>query len=557
MAYSSKLSVHVIEDFLLAFGVEYIVHSPGSRNAPFAIHFFNHPKITSTVIVDERSAAFYALGIAKATHKPVALCCTSGTAVVNYYPALIEAFYSNIPLIVLSADRPSSFVDIFDGQTIRQEGIFSKHIRHFLQVPDNKKIALEMVEKIHTIFQVMMNELTPIHLNFEFDEPLYDTLDDKVTFFTKGVDFHSHEQFNSHYLIKKFSQFSSVVVLVGMFSKDEELENLLEKWMEKFPSVQVLSEATSNLSSKKFVKHIDRILFDEERWPLLQPDLVITLGQNVVSKKVKSFLRNYPPKEHWHVDEHWHPDTFFCLKEKIIIHPKMFLKELLQSPAISSEYQLKWQSEIMKTQNQHEKILSAKNNFSDWKVFRWLEHYIPNGVWKIHFSNSTPIRYAQLFDFCSKAEIFCNRGTSGIDGCTSTAAGFAFASREKTLLVTGDLGFFYDHNALWNESKNANFGIVLIHNGGGDIFNIIPGPKTSEALDSHFLYKNRRKAKQIAKDFKIPYYFASSEWKTKSYLKKLLKGRKLPFLLEIDTSSRANDKILKEYFRGMSFNQKL
>lgn len=552
--YSNKLSVQLIGEVLYRYGITDIILSPGSRNAPLTIHFTNHQEYTCYSIVDERSAAFFALGMAQSKKKPVAICCTSGTASANYYPAIIEAFYQNIPIVVLTADRPENYVDIFDGQTIRQKNMYSNHIYGSYQLSES-----ESEESITQNFLDLKKALNtcvlrsgPIHINIPFSEPLYEQTDqieisfEKLTLPEKNYNSDKYKP-----LFSTWNNFSKKMILVGMQQPSSKLNQLLEKLAEREDTI-ILTEVTSNLNSSKFYPNIDRYIFPfgEEAMDDYKPELLLTIGQNIVSKKIKDFLRKSKLKAHWHLDEYWHPDTYFSLTEKIEENPVIFLKELVKVPPVTSSYSLLWKQLKDERQLRHNDFI--KNlPFSDLRVIKTLDEKIPD-TYNLQISNSSMIRYTQLFNFDSKNKIFCNRGASGIDGATSTAVGFAVADTHPTLLITGDIGFFYDSNALWNKYIPNTFRIILVNNGGGDIFKIIPGPDSSNSLEEYFVTRHNRTARLMAQEYNFEYIQAHNQEELLKQLDSFFLCSKKPKLLEINTINQPNSQILREYFNYLN-----
>lgn len=549
--YSSKRSIQLLAYLLKEYGIFNVVISPGSRNAPLAIHFSETDDLNCYSIVDERSAAFVGLGMAKSEKAPVALTCTSGSAAANYYPAVTEAFFSNIPLLLLTADRPTDYVDIFDGQTIRQNNLFQQHSYGDFQLVEDSKLNSEKenFDIIKKAIELCIEKQGPVHINIPLEEPLYEMVSELPVFppVEKTVVKKSYTLKSN--LIADWNLSKRVLILVGTRDYSEELEMQLTQLV-KNHSVVVLTEVTSNIHHDKFFSHIDRYIFsfNDEDFKTFGPDLLITIGQNVVSKKVKQFLRKAQPKNHWHIDPVWHPDTFFVLNEKIDTKPETFFAQLLKSitPEPQAYYNL-WDSLRSKKDAKHHEY-SLSIDFSDYKFFDILATKIPEDI-HLHFSNSSAIRYAQLFNF--KNPIFCNRGTSGIDGSTSTAMGFAMRNPVQTLLVTGDVSFFYDINGLWNSYIPPYTRIIIFNNSGGDIFKIIPGPDSTNALDEFILTKHEKTAEHLAKHFGFSYSKAEDEDTLIRILDNFFKPDDQPKILEVNTSGIENAAILRGYFEFM------
>jgi 2-succinyl-5-enolpyruvyl-6-hydroxy-3-cyclohexene-1-carboxylate synthase len=531
------------------YNINTVVISPGSRNAPLIMGFNEAKEIKALSIVDERCAAFFALGVAQQTRKPVALLCTSGSALLNYYPAIAEAYYSNIPLIVISADRPKHLIDVGDGQTIRQENIFENHILYSANLGDdtsNHKISKAIIAAI--------TQQGPVHINVPFDEPLYETeeivlkkdtpiiekkesLIDEVT-----LDVEELQKFAN-----KWNTSTKKLVLVGEHFPNELLQIQLEHLVND-PSVLVLVENTTNVSHSKFINSIDKLIFplEEKELELFKPEILITLGGLIVSKKIKQHLRKFQPTYHWHADAKRAFNTFHCLSHHFKVSPQLFFSQFffLTKP-VESNYQQYWlQKKNFRLKRHKEFIKSCE--FSDLKAFSKIIPSIPNYT-QLQLSNSSVIRYAQLFDIDKSIRVFCNRGTSGIDGSTSTAIGAAYAVKENTVFITGDISFFYDSNALWNNYIPNSFRIILINNGGGGIFRFIPGPKTSNSLD-YFETPHHLTAKHLCAMYNIEYSAVKNESDLKQKLTSFYNKSLRPKLLEIVTPREINDTILKSYF---------
>ena len=551
--FSSKRSIQILAYLLKEYGIFDIIISPGSRNAPLAVHFSEMEELNCYSIVDERSAAFVAMGMAKNLKKPVAVTCTSGSAAANYYPAITEAFYQNTPLLILTADRPSDYVDIFDGQTIRQKDLYQQHSYGDFQLSEDEKENAddENFATIKKAIELCFEKQGPVHINIPLSEPLYQLVSEQPKYpaVEKTIQKKNYELPSN--LIAEWNTAKRILILVGTRDYSEELEMQLSQLV-KNHSVVVLKEANSNLRHDKFFGHIDRYIFNftEADFQNYAPDLLITIGQNVVSKKIKQFLRSAKPKNHWHIHEVWQPDTFFALTEKIETKAEQFFGKLLKHITLEPKaYYNLWDVLRDKKDLKHEEFC-LKTSFSDFKFFEILSQKLPENI-NLHFSNSSAIRYAQLFDF-QKNNIYCNRGTSGIDGSTSTAMGFAMKSPKQTVLVTGDLSFFYDINGLWNNYIPPYTRIIVFNNGGGDIFKIIPGPDSTNALDEFILTKHHKTTELMAKNFGFSYTKVEDEDTLFRVLDNFFKSDSRPKILEVNTQGIENAQILKDYFKSLA-----
>lgn len=555
--FSSKRSIQILAHLLKEYGINDVVISPGSRNAPLAIHFGEMDGFNSFSIVDERSAAFVALGMAQSTQKPVAITCTSGSAAANYYPAVTEAFYQNIPLLVITADRPSEFVDIFDGQTIRQRNLYQQHSYGDFELKEDEEVNSEdyNFEIIKKAIELCLEKQGPVHINVPLSEPLYDLVSELPYFPSVEQNIKTKNYVLPSTLVAEWHTAKRIMILVGTQNYSQELETQLSQLV-KNHSVVILSEVNSNLNHDKFFKHIDRYIygFTEEDFKTYSPDLLITIGQNVVSKKVKQFLRKAQPKHHWHIHEQWQPDTYFSLSESIEAKPEVFFGQLIKQINLEPRpYYNLWDSLRTKKDLLHHRYVT-RVGFSDFYLFKLLASKVP-AEFNIHFSNSSAIRYAQLFDFKGN-KIYCNRGTSGIDGSTSTAMGFAIKNPNPTLLVTGDLSFFYDVNGLWNQYIPPYTRIIMFNNGGGDIFKIIPGPDKANAniLDEFIATKHHKTAEHIAKHFGFDYIKVDDDNTIERVLDNFFNPDMKPKLLEVSTQKIENSRVLRDYFEFLNAN---
>ena len=389
-----------------------------------------------------------------------------------------------------------------------------------------------------------------MHINVPFDEPLYETVTELQEFNFPHISLSSLDNSHIDYegLSKIWNAAEKKMILVGVNYPDADLHKLMDLYAED-ESVLILTETTSNLHQEKSVNSIDQLIFslDENQFEDLKPEVLITFGGMIVSKKIKQFLRKYPPKQHWNIDEKKAVNTFFCLSEFIQIKPLDFFSEF-NSTIIKKEskYQQKWLELRDEKRVKHQQYLS-KTKHSDFKDFEQVLESIPNHC-QLQISNSSIIRYAQLFSIDKTNTVFCNRGTSGIDGSTSTAIGAAFANKNQTVFITGDISFFYDSNALWNANIPKDFRVIIINNSGGGIFKIIPGPATTNAI-KYFETPHTLTAEHLCKMYDFDYLKAESTATVSAQLEGFYETSEKPKILEIFTPSEENDLILSAYFK--------
>ena len=531
-------------------GITNIVISPGSRNAPLTIGFVNNPNFKCFSIVDERCAAFFAMGIAQQIKQPVAIICTSGSALLNYYPAIAEAFYSEIPLIVISADRPTEKIDIGDGQTIRQRNVFENHSLYNANLSD--EVSDENNLEIAKAISISKEQKGPVHINVPFEEPLYQTTE-VLAVSVPNITFESYIQLQFDFEEEKalWPEFKKKLILVGVNDPDTISEKILEK-LANDPSIVVMTESTSNLHNPNFVGNIDRIItpFSEADFLNFQPDLLVTFGGMVVSKRIKQFLRKYKHQNHWHIDTLRAYDTFGALSKHIIQEPSVFFDAVLpEKSSTESDYRDQMLSIKKHREEKHQDYLE-EIPFSDFNAFDVILKRLPPNS-QLQISNSSAIRYAQLFDIDASISVFCNRGTSGIDGSTSTAIGAAFAQEKQTVLITGDISFLYDSNALWNKYIPSNFKIIIVNNGGGGIFRILPGHQETQVFNEFFETSHNLNAENLADMYGFTYFSASDDIELEVELPNFYQDNSKPAILEIFTPTLINDQILLDYFKAL------
>jgi 2-succinyl-5-enolpyruvyl-6-hydroxy-3-cyclohexene-1-carboxylate synthase len=554
---SDKKPVRDLISLLSEHGVEHAVISPGSRNAPVSISLLESPKFQTHTVVDERSAAFVALGIAQHTRKPVVICCTSGSASLNYHPAVAEAWFQKVPLIIITADRPEEWVGQEDGQTVFQRGAYGKHVRKEAQLAFSDDPDLDHYNQ-RLINEVLLASLhptpAPVHINLPLRENLYgrtgaDQWSPATIRQTAPSRQLSSEQTSE--LLKDLKG-KSILMVVGMLPPGTKLDGPLNA-VASLPNVLVLTETTSNLCGPDMVSSIDRLIMsmsdDETR--LFRPDVLITLGHNIISKKIKALLRANKPGEHWHVDEADElVDTYQSLSRWIQVDPVHFIKSLddsFRAPEIT--YGSEFRRIFRRGDERHEAFL-ASAVWSDMVAFGAITDTLPkNSV--VQMGNSSVVRYMQLFPNRPDVMYFGNRGTSGIDGCTSTAVGSAAVNGRLTTLVIGDISFFYDVNGLWNDLDKSRLKIIVINNGGGGIFRIIDGPLASGQLEKAFETPHGRSIKAVADMYKLSYRLATDLKSLKDELRELYNSEGCE-LLEIQTPTEMNDSVLKAYFRNLS-----
>jgi len=553
-----KYGIEHLVEICVQKGIKNIVISPGSRNAPIIIAFSNHPKINCLSIVDERSAAFFALGMAQQSVETVAIACTSGSAALNYAPAIAEAFYQHIPLLVLTADRPKEWIDQADSQTIKQRYLYANYIKKSFELPQyySNNDELWYADRIinEAIDHCQSPNPGPVHINLPFAEPLYDGYKHqrpklKIIRNTKTINTLSQIELDT--LVNTWNASTKKMIIVGMMNPNPELNRLLSI-ISSDPSLMILTENTSNLHHSDFNSCIDRTLagIPEGEEAAFVPEILVSIGNQLISKKIKAFFRQHQPKEHWHIDESiTFLDTFQSLTNNIQLKPETFFAQLNDRIVHQkSDFSGLWEKTYRQSLEKHQLFLS-KCVYSDFTVFEMLLNAIPENS-NLQLANSTPVRYAQLFNMRDDLTYNSNRGTSGIDGSLSTAAGAAFSSKKKTTVLLGDLSFFYDSNGLWNHYLSDELKIIVINNQGGGIFRFLNGPSDVKNFETFFETTHNFSAKGIADSFNIAYQSASDLESLKKELEFFYSpDHHKTGILEIFTPRELNAVILRDYFQ--------
>lgn len=495
MMYSSKKTVLQLVALLRDFGIRHVVLSPGSRNAPLIQTFSQHADFTCHLQVDERNAAFFALGLMQQLQAPVVVCCTSGTALLNYGPAIAEAYYQRLPLIVISADRPAPWIGQMDGQTIPQPAQFAAITQSSIQIDDDDRPeALWYANRLinEALIAVTERDARPIHINIALSEPLFDYSTNTLPAVRK---IHYHKTMSPK-LVSDYHNAQKIMIVVGQLAPNPALNDLLHTLATQHHCV-VVTEPISNQQNGAFIPNIDTCLAAHlsALTPDFHPDLVMTLGGHIVSKRLKQWLRANPPALHWHISETGEVIDLLQALSDVIAQPILpVLQALTQSPAPTktADFCAKWQQ--MSRAISVPALTDAVNDIN--VVGHFLRALPPHSL--LHIANSSAVRHVNLFPLPCEISVFCNRGTNGIDGTLSTVFGFAAATSQPVFLMIGDLSFFYNLGALWNVSDVRNVRILLLNNGGGGIFHLLPNLNQSASLTDYVAASHQTDAEKWA-----------------------------------------------------------
>lgn len=539
---------------LKAHGITHIVLSPGSRNSPLIHSFATDADFTCYSIIDERSAGFFALGVIGAIRKPVAVCCTSGTAALNLGSSVAEAYYQQLPLLVITADRPAAWIGQMDGQTVPQANMFREITRCSVQLPQvgSKEEEWYCNRLINEAILGLDNRVKgPAHINIPLGEPLFG-------FTVKELpEVRVIRQSRPGYTINKtdgyagrFAGYSKRMIVAGQLPPGNELSQLPD-WLREKAGVVVLAEHLSNIPAEE-TSFFDTALYaaTDEEAEALTPELVITIGGHIVSKRLKQLLRSGKVREHWHVSPSGEvADTYQCVTDIIRCDEETFLRYLSQADTGKSgeEFRRSWSRACAS-------VSEPQPGFSDLYAVGALMRALPKNS-SLHLANSNSVRLAQLFRADPSIRVFCNRGTNGIDGSLSTAVGYAAASERMTFLLIGDLSFFFDMNGLWNKYKGSNLRILLNNNSGGEIFHILPGLNRSEALGDYIAASHKTEARAWAEQQGMLYLSAANEEELQRQLRTFTStNRETPVLLEVFSSIEQNADQIRTYYHQQKNN---
>ncbi|MDE7159544.1 MAG: 2-succinyl-5-enolpyruvyl-6-hydroxy-3-cyclohexene-1-carboxylic-acid synthase [Muribaculaceae bacterium] len=563
---TANVYCRIFFDVLIEQGVGTAVCSPGSRNTPLLMAAAAREEeelIKCVVINDERVAAFTALGISLASRRPVILVCTSGSALLNYAPAVAEAYYRGVPLVILSADRPEEWIDQDDSQTIRQSGALSGIVKASYSfpalpsgLPDKEWYANRMANE--AIMTALSGKPGPVHINIALDNPLNAATDAPLPM-QRLISLDRPDASLPAPVMRELldeARGARILLVAGFHSPDHTLNEAVARFA-SLQNVAVMAENLSNLHLHGDASSVDATLIrlsDKER-EALRPDIVISIGGALVSRKLKEYLRTLPPSQHWSVGHSpYTADCFKCLTRKIETSPAPFLRKLagmmrhtgVPQESTARDYATLWRAARLRSRA----FLDAYVEEAPWselKLFSILSRSLPAGC-NLFLSNGTAVRYAQLFPFNVHA-IFCNRGVSGIDGATSTAIGGALAYGGMTVLITGDMSLAYDLGAFASHLMPERMRIIAVNNAGGGIFRFIPSTRDLPAREKFFCSDPALPVEGITRAFGLEYLHADSESSLHAMLPRLLSPAAKATLLEVSVDPALSSRTLLSLFQ--------
>ena len=546
--YSDHPSVNILTALLVNHGVSHVVVCPGSRNAPIVHNLEQCPHIQCYGVTDERSAGFYALGLAQATGKAAAVCVTSGSALLGVLPAVVEAAFQHVPVVVISADRPGAWIGQLDGQTLPQPDALRGWVRCAVTLPERN----DEEGRWHT--NRLINEaLTalwrggggPVHINVPLSEPLFGFNTPQLPL-ERTIDCLIARQAAPDLapLAERWRQARRRMVVVGQLPPDELEPGVMRRIGQE---AVIVHEALSGVEGG--VAHPDEVVARLSTVPEAQPDLIVYLGGTLVSKPLKRYLRTLNDSEQWRVETDGSmPDTFGHLTALIEGAPAAVLRRMAEEMCAheaGSEEQPPFSHLWLTTEHQVAAQLDRQTlPYSQAAVVQYLEQQLGSGTgWQTHYANSSAVRLGIRY---ARHHIWCNRGVNGIEGSISTAAGFSLASPDKVLCVTGDLSFFYDQNALWPELLDGRLRLLLLNNGCGGIFSRLPGLEASPSASTVISGAHHATAQGICAQWGIGYQQAHDMTSAKQGIDTLLSvGQERPMLLEVFTTTQQDNAALQ------------
>ena len=551
--YSDKPTVNLLTALMIEKGVRKVVVCPGSRNIPLVHNFSENPCIECYPVTDERSAAFYALGLSLATDAPVAVCVTSGSAVLNTAPAVAEAYYRHIPLVVISADRPMEWIDRQDGQTIRQNKILSGIVKHQSDIPDCSVEDVSAMSFASLSLNKCLNGCIgrnpgPAHINIQLDEPLFNFTTEQLPANMNILPVSNETEEVStacESVINSFITSRNKLIIIGQINEpDDELDRILCSLRQNY---LVLCEPLSSKYADPFECALPVV---SETLDDTVVDTVISLGGNIVSKGLKRILRQAKIKKLFEVNRSGEPHATFIRQTAIVeCDEKLFLAALLKKT-------IEEQTAVAPIAEQLIPVLShvAEHtdtfcpDYSQLMAVKELETSLEDMEYdfEMHYANSMAVRLGCLLS--SRRYIWCNRGVNGIEGSLSTAAGFSLGVDSKVFCVIGDLSFFYDQNALWNNMLRGNLRVMLLNNGGGCIFRRLKGLEMNEDEKEFITGEHHVNARGICEQNDIGYLSSHNEEEFRTALVHFLtEETSRPIVFEVftdpDTDIRTLDQL--------------
>lgn len=596
--YSNKENVNILTSLLVAHGVRHAVVCPGSRDAAIVHNLNECEDITCYPVTDERSAGFQALGLSMAEgYQPVVVCVTSGSALLNLYPAVAEAYYQQIPLIVISADRPAQWINQLDGQTLPQPDALGQMVRKSVSL--SEVFEGEQQEEMHWYCNRLVNEALlksmgrvkgPVHINVPISEPFYSFTKEalpverkiEVAYCRANIDTFDGTPFECVLKAKR------PLLVIGQLDNTEKYVDLLA-YIDRMPILweslamppylykvqEELGEDWNKTTLYGVFENLLDEIKDDERF---RPDLVVYIGGHIVSKKLKSYLRSLKGIEQIRISQEADIEDTFMHLTKVMDLPNSDAMSWLDNFGWHNQwedYRKLWMDALAKSYERKENfkpefssLATVKEFFSqlqkvepqDFKAFtlggkdaqddgiydRKFDTFLPGMMSSVFSGNSSAIRLMNLY---ADRHVYCNRGVNGIEGSLSTAVGFSMCKNESdkhVYCVLGDLSFFYDQNALWNRNLNGKLRIIVLNNGGGAIFGKFQGLKESQAREEMIMAKHHATAEGICSQNEVKYLAAHTMEEMEQGISQLIHAEsERPMLLEVFTDMDVDNEMLE------------
>ncbi len=567
---------------LASLGVKYACISPGSRNTALTIAFSENKAIKSYVIIDERSSGFFALGLAKASQSPVAVVSTSGTAVAEFYPAIIEAYYHHVPLIVCTADRPPELLNCGANQTINQGNIFRNHIRWYfnLGLPE---LSVKRLLNLKTIaarayFESIVNSRGPVHLNFPFRKPFEpndftdeiqeDLIKTKIssvkltTTTSENIkSTYSKKDYNELYKLLKKTKKGLIIAGPDYIDADfAESCSLLAAKL-KYP---VLADGISHLrfgrhSKRNILVNFEGFLRSDSFLNKWEPELILQFGKTPTSKGFELFFENTNSVKYL-VNEFadWY-DPSNKAEAVIGLKPSVYCKQIIDLLGKDKFERIEndWLDFYLKLEEislaNRKKIIDKADFPFEGRIIGEITSLLPDNS-MLMISNSMPVRDTDYFAVKLNKNIciYNNRGASGIDGITSTALGIQAHSQKPTVLITGDLAFYYDLNGLLTSLKyKIPLVVILINNNGGGIFQMLPISSYESVFNDYFITPHNLNFSSIVKAYGGSLTNITGWNHLEAEFRTALKQKKLT-VLHIRTDSKQSADLRRKYWAKIS-----
>lgn len=556
--YTSIKNVQIIIALLKSYGIRHIVISPGSRNIPFTASVENDDYFKCYSIVDERSAAFFGIGLIQQLKEPVVICCTSGTAVCNYISAVTEAFYQKLPLVVVTADRDKYCLNQLEDQDIPQMSFFSRITKKSVNVPiieSDREFDYSVRIVNEALLELFHHGTGPVHLNMQ------------IAIGPQETDFSLAElpqirKINRHMVNKKdslkefaqrLSSAKKVMVIYGQSQPaSKEMRESVEKFFNSF-NCFIAVELMSNIKCNGCIDIDNAPHFPTPE--LIQeyiPEIVISVNGNFLSDYKGQMKRNWN-FEHWLVcEEGYLADPYHKLTEIFEGSTKDFfdtMSSYAQKKRSDYSYYELWKNHV-------DNLPVANDEYCDiYAVKKFMECIPENSV--LHMANSSSVRLAQIFKLKDNIQVYCNRGTNGIDGSMSSFIGNAIATDSLCFLVIGDLSFFYDMNALWNRYIGKNIRIMLNNNFGAGIFHYIRKKEMFPSLDLHTAAEHDGQAKSWVESRGFRYLSAHNKEEFDVAIKEFVSSQSdKPIIMEVFTDKEEDAKALRNYYSSAPIDNK-